>query len=524
MTTFRRDKELSILNKKLENFKNGYRQNIAILGKRHSGKSSLIQHFLSNTDVHDTVPIYVDLANMDFKGFADQFIGMMLYNNKNYASDPDVNLEQLIAEASGSLPNTHKKIKSIYQHIKNQKEKIAYNELMDLPITFSTETNKFCVIALDNFTRLLEYNLKTPFSVLGEKIMLQKMSMYILADRQTLFSRKVLSEELTLLFGKLYNINLKPLSVQESLEYIDMNCGAPKLFLQFKQFLAHITNGEPFYLNVFSESMTEIAGENDFCKILSEAICGRFSQINMFFSGIVQKASPGDDFRITLKLLYAILHQNKINSIIENAKCTRKHAYKLLDRFIAQDVVIKNGPLYAIEDEIFKAWIRIMDKEISPRLRIKKDDSADFAFNHIKALLYDFRRELLNPPDDKIYKLLSTFDNEKITVNKRTHILPAFDRVESEHVNKDDFVLSARGAKYWAFSVFRQHVDEDNVLDFVSHYRNDSDKIDKKVLIHFTGISPEAKLLAMEEGMWIWPLDKLNGLLNLYRKPKINIV
>ena len=78
---FAREKELSFLHKKIEDLKKGFRHNVAILGKRLRGKSSLLLHFLSTLDSPDILPIYVDLSMLSFTAFADQFIGMLLHNN-----------------------------------------------------------------------------------------------------------------------------------------------------------------------------------------------------------------------------------------------------------------------------------------------------------------------------------------------------------------------------------------------------------------------------------------------------------
>ena len=74
------------------------------------------------------------------------------------------------------------------------------------------------------------------------------------------------------------------------------------------------------------------------------------------------------------------------------------------------------------------------------------------------------------------------------------------------------------------FSIFKQVADENDVLDFINYCKGRKHKVARKVLIILNGITPEAKLLAMEERMWIWPSDKLNSLLNLYRKPRIAVL
>ena len=124
---FAREKDLNLLNRKVEAFKKGYRQNLAILGKRQIGKSSLILHFLSTLEGTNIIPAYIDLSVLPFDGFVDQFVGMLLYYNyKDTGSGSRDDLQFLIDTASSDLPKTAKKIKAIYSSLKSGKEKSAF--------------------------------------------------------------------------------------------------------------------------------------------------------------------------------------------------------------------------------------------------------------------------------------------------------------------------------------------------------------------------------------------------------------
>jgi len=53
--------------------KEGYRQNVALLGARHIGKTSLLQRMMMDLEEPDVFFIYLDLENRDFNYFAGQF-------------------------------------------------------------------------------------------------------------------------------------------------------------------------------------------------------------------------------------------------------------------------------------------------------------------------------------------------------------------------------------------------------------------------------------------------------------------
>src|SRR3989338_8532497 len=131
---FDRKEQLELLKRRVLNLKEGYRQNIAFLGDRYIGKSSIIQKFLLDLDDPDIVPIYVDLENKDFQYFASKFIGSILFHfakSKNLPLHEDLNL--LIEQTRKLIPRTGEEIKKILAALAKAKTTEAYRDLMNLP-------------------------------------------------------------------------------------------------------------------------------------------------------------------------------------------------------------------------------------------------------------------------------------------------------------------------------------------------------------------------------------------------------
>ena len=84
---FGRRQVLDLLSKRIRGLKDGYRQNLAVLGRRHVGKTSLIRRFVSDFEDKDVVVLYLDLESHDFGYFAQQFSKGILYHylkNQNH--------------------------------------------------------------------------------------------------------------------------------------------------------------------------------------------------------------------------------------------------------------------------------------------------------------------------------------------------------------------------------------------------------------------------------------------------------
>src|SRR5438270_11853435 len=92
---FGRRQCLDVLNKRVRGLKDGYRQNLALLGSRHVGKTALIKRFISDFDDKDVIILYLDLESRDFNYFVQQFSKGLLYHflkNQSLPLQEDIKL------------------------------------------------------------------------------------------------------------------------------------------------------------------------------------------------------------------------------------------------------------------------------------------------------------------------------------------------------------------------------------------------------------------------------------------------
>ncbi|MEW6074743.1 MAG: hypothetical protein AB1530_00380, partial [Candidatus Omnitrophota bacterium] len=111
---FDREEYLKILQKRTCAFKDGYRQNIAIIGDDSIGKTSIISKFLGSVCESRLVYVYLDVRQEGFASFARRFIGVLLYNfliNANI--ELKENLDFLIKRSWPYIPVTVSKINAL---------------------------------------------------------------------------------------------------------------------------------------------------------------------------------------------------------------------------------------------------------------------------------------------------------------------------------------------------------------------------------------------------------------------------
>src|SRR3989338_1840687 len=131
---FDRKSIIDLLKRRVIDLKEGYRQNIAFLGDKFIGKSSVLQKFISDFDDENIIEIYLDLDHKDFHYFFSKFAGSILYNfsrSKKLALYNDINL--LMETTRKSIPQTVEAIKKIQSNIAKGKLAESYRDLISLP-------------------------------------------------------------------------------------------------------------------------------------------------------------------------------------------------------------------------------------------------------------------------------------------------------------------------------------------------------------------------------------------------------
>src|SRR3989338_7178939 len=88
---FGRGEILQALDKRLDSFLKGYRQNVGIIGPKSSGRSSLVQYFLSTLNDPSLIAVYAEVIPEPFDYFAQKFMGSLLaafLNNRQEDTPP----------------------------------------------------------------------------------------------------------------------------------------------------------------------------------------------------------------------------------------------------------------------------------------------------------------------------------------------------------------------------------------------------------------------------------------------------
>ena len=104
---FGREAYLDILQKRIRNFREGYRQNLAIIGDELIGKTSIIFRFLDKFYDNLLIVVYLEARTESLSSFVQRFIGVLLYNFLLNSGIPlKEDLSFLIDKSSKYIPKT----------------------------------------------------------------------------------------------------------------------------------------------------------------------------------------------------------------------------------------------------------------------------------------------------------------------------------------------------------------------------------------------------------------------------------
>ncbi|MBI2101213.1 hypothetical protein HYT53_01255 [Candidatus Woesearchaeota archaeon] len=160
----RRDYYLNLLDKSTDSFKKGSAKNIALLGARKSGKTSILKEHLKNAK--DVVAVYIDLGKISLnpENFSVEFIGNVIFHclKKPLREYKKFLLLENIVRFEDELKS--KNAFSLVKNVENELLKIKPNQKLLVESAFrfaeawGKEANRKFLIALDNFENLLDLN------------------------------------------------------------------------------------------------------------------------------------------------------------------------------------------------------------------------------------------------------------------------------------------------------------------------------------------------------------------------------
>jgi len=529
---FGRTKILNLLNKRAVSIKDGYRQNIAILGEQFIGKTSLLHQFILSLKEDSVIPVYIEIRIEPFHSFANRFINTFLYHFlKCKQQEISQNIDELIHDCNNYIPQTIKMIKKIQILLSKEELDDVYDLLFELPAIIRQEINKSFIIILDEFQNLNKFKIKDDFLILGKKIMVQEYTMYIVASSHYETAKNIMRKKLSLLFGQFQIVKVKNFSDATAKKYIQKKLFPIVISDKYKQFIINLTSGHPFYTDIITSNLKRVGESERTCKIsldqltesLNVSLFDSKGILTQYFSNQLNML-PLDKEPIYILILLAIANYNLKSPDIKNFIGSRytKNITKPLSTLTKLNFLTKYGKFFKFNDSLFRIWLKYVYQgkyasihiDIPKKIENFKQQIRQYYINFISLQQKDITLRVIN--------LFESFHNDIVPILNKRKRLPQFDEVYEDKIGElGPFIIAYNKDKVWITAVGKNFVTQNDIQEFTQACKRSRRNIYRRIFVHTNGMHLNAKILAKEKNIWLWDLSTLNYLIELYGKEKI---
>ncbi|MDP8253080.1 MAG: ATP-binding protein [Candidatus Kaelpia aquatica] len=518
-----REKEVERLKKIKNDYLDGYRRNLAILGPWSIGKTSLILKFIHDDLGEDLFPIYLNLEEGFLK---ESFLGFLLHSLRRFSLVDSNFFIDSAAESGRVIDRDYPAFSSIVRNIelglKNNNYELLMSSILRLPLLIKKEFKKNSLFVIDEFFGLSKLKLNYWMQILREHIMLDEHALFILMSSDQDRSKSVLNSELSLLFGNFEIMELDKFSYQESRGFIESRMGKIREMNDVAiDRLITLTAGVPLYLDILTSWVQENVDRFDsesLILVIRENLINNKGFLYRFF-GEKLKNYPGvEKFQEFLPFIIEIARGN-----------TKKKSLKKLDLSYADSgysmngFLEKNGSFFRIKDPLFRIWLLyaysadLMGLGIGFKARMemleKELDCVNFGSN-----LFHSDKPMLEI-EAVVKELILKFDNEFIDLSGKRKQLPKILSLEKESQGQNYVLFCAKreGAGHWLFLVVSPGFKEQDSYAIIERLKDSQVRFNQKIAIVPNQLEDNnVNLILKTKGFWIWDMEFLTKLCEFY--------
>ncbi len=513
--TLLKSKAITTVEKRIKGFLDGYRQNIAILGKSKEQIKYIFENFIYEEKNRSLIYINVDISYIDAK---DIFKNVSRSILNQYLNTQD-SLDGLINTAAGVLPTTTDYIKIILK-----RKRLSFMDILELINKFITETNKKCIFAIEEFPELQDIFDKY-HQDFSKFIMLQKKCMIILKSSSIREAKKALDSGLNLLFGNFETVLLGESSTIDNYLFFSSLLKPLRHDPCFIAFFINILSSNIEYYEVITKKIKELHSDSDkqiLVKSIESLLYEKSSVIFQKFINRIEliKGKYPRDSRGLIKLLLFISEGYiRKGDIVSFSGLEKKRINSKLQRLLDTEYVENSGNLYRITDSLFSFWLSHVFKfYLSCPLDKKKRDNL-FRKNmeeQISLFKEDFYKEKMQ----RILELFSAFKGDTIVIKKNRIKLPSLTRIKMvSYSEKKLNIIVGEGDEMLFAAVKENDTDETDISNFDNITKSIKTKNLRKIFISLGKLETQAELVAKENKVSLWDSNEINRILKIYNKP-----
>lgn len=521
------------LAQRLQAFGDGFRHNLAVIGPPGSGKTFQLQHLLQHRPPQMLV-IYCPLYKESGRSLVERLLMAILQAGLAHAptehapsgGDTSPSLQTWLRRAQPVLPKTTAAMQPIEALLSRRLYGDAFSRTLDTIPMLIEESQRPCVLILDEFLGLEESGLTHAFHELGKRVMTWPTTLFILCSSSPHRARMILRERLQLLFGQFELLTTEALEPHTAIAWVHHELRTLKGGKAMSPFLVRWLGASPWYVSVLLKRLKEAAALRG-TKELSEAL---------FFQAAWDVLGSPDGplhqwcssrMNALVQLRQGARALEALSHIAAGARTTTEIGRRIgrselpgsLQLLVEHDLVQRRGACWLIPDPVLRCWLTAvfpgqrsagMTDVTATRGRFERYLSGTWIqWLHTNQLSFP----------EQVKRLFTQFKDDTLSLDSKIGRLPPFRSITAQRPNPQtpEVYLVAEGdGKRWCCTVQEGLVNEAAVANFDTFCRTQTPKPSRKVVISRAGIDDNARLLAKAHNMWVWSPDDLNVLLELY--------
>ncbi|MBI4398471.1 MAG: ATP-binding protein [Candidatus Omnitrophica bacterium] len=527
-----RSEILGLLSKRLDAFKQGYRQNVALLGARGTGKSFLLRQFVSSLNDPGVIPVFVEVPQDGLELFLKRLMGGCLTGLlKSKGEELPRDVAALIQKAKKYVPKTAREMRHVLRLVRPGHGDEALRKALSLPRILREEAGAKALVIFDSFDHLESLNVRDAFGTLGREIMVDRDTLYLVAASGGAKSGLIFREKLNLLFGNFETVEVENLNFDLASRWLRARIGEEKIGQNEINFVVQMTDAHPLYLKTLTDRLCELMACQNASGVSQDILFRAFidelfypnGRIFQYFHNFCSSVSR---FRTCANPVHVVtgiaLGHRKLQHLAKYLHCKISDTKKTIQKLIDEEIVRKKNQIVVIPDVLFRFWLKhvmagsLLGIESCP---VRRESS----FKEVLEAQYKFfEEERAKDLPKRLEELFRSFTGDVISVKGVKLACPHFQDVVSKPTNGRVFPVVARSSKdSWLCQIASKPVTEEDIQVFRQDVKKQSAKIQRKVILALSGIDLNATLMAKDSKISIWDIKQFNTLLDIYDRPKI---
>lgn len=532
---FDREEPLTLFRKRIQGFLAGYRQNLSLLGEAGMGKTALLRRLQREFPATEQmVLIYAEVKEHEpFREWARRFVQSFLYGSLQTRMEGSIpaSWTEILESSRRYFPRTASAAQKIIELSEGSRWETMAGLIWDLPALFYEETGCRVVLLIDEFHRLSRMPFKQPFRLLGQRVMVQNSTLFLLSSSELYEARSILREGLALLFGQFEVVELKPLSAESCRKALRELTPDTQFHPLTERLLIELAQGHPSRLYFLMEALRRLPGltvsqNPDACMIdLLEAVfldpqAVLSAQYEERLSGIPE--SP--ERPLCFELLQAVSEgKQRVSQLVQTVHKPTQIVLRALATLEQSGLLAHQGVFYFIPERLFALWMRTA-YPVSHGLGLAGSEQAQLYFrDRVWRWLLQMREVADQPLGAWAARLLREWNCERLEIENRVHRLPRFESVEPVPFVSAT-VLHARSGgvqKDWIVIAWPGALDETAARRLIQRIRSHAEwKAAHKLVLGPHPVDLNARLMLQEAKIKLWDLSVFDSLCDWYGLPR----